>query len=72
MRTFNLTLRRSETELRPTYAPIVSQIKRHGHEAPLESNVLGLLVNDAIADEKDYVDFLCTLNRRIRERLGMK
>ena len=72
MRTFTSTSRGSETELRPTYAPIVTVMERHGHEAPLESNVLELMVDDAIGGEKDYVDFLCTLHRRIRERLGMK
>ena len=72
MRAFTSTSRGSESELRPTYAPIVTIMERHGHEAPLESNVLELMVDDAIAGEKDYVDFLCTLHRRIRERLGMK
>lgn len=69
MRVFSSNTRGSESELRPTWVPIVRVMQQEGHQSLMEADVLNLMVADATAGEKDYVDFLCTLHRRIRERV---
>lgn len=71
MRVYSSTTRGSESELRPTWAPVVRVVQQEGpnHQSPMEADVLNLMVADASAVEKDYGDFLCTLHRRIRERV---
>jgi protein transport protein SEC24 len=69
MRVYASITRGDESELRPTYAPIRTVLQEHGHQSPKEAEVLNLMVADATATEKDYVDFLCTLHRRIREKV---
>jgi protein transport protein SEC24 len=72
MRTFNGTNQGSEGSVRPTHVPVVSIIQQDGHDAPMEADVLNLLVDDAVSGEKDYNDFLCGLHQRIQDRLKAK
>jgi Gelsolin repeat len=69
MRVYASITRGEESELRPTYAPICTVVQEHGHQSPKEAEVLNLMVADATATDKDYVDFLRTLHRRIREKV---
>ena len=69
MRAYSSNTRGSESELRPTYAPVVIVLQQDGHQSPLEAGILDLMVADAGAGEKDYVDFLCTLHRGIRDQV---
>lgn len=78
MRAFSSVTRGCESELRPTaWVPVIPVIavSMEGHQqtkqSPLEAELQAFLVNDASpAGDKDYVDFLCILHRRIREGLG--
>jgi hypothetical protein len=69
MRAFTSVTRGSESELRPTWAPVVLVVQEKEHQGPREHDILTLMVNDVAAGERDYVDFLCTLHRRIREKM---
>jgi hypothetical protein len=46
--------------------------EQEGHPSSLEQNVLNLMIDDGMAGERDFVEFLCTLHRRIRERVDAK
>lgn len=69
MRAYTSVTRGSESELRPNVPPLVKIEEREGHQTPLEQDVLNLMVDDGMGGEKDYVEFLCTLHRRVRERV---
>ena len=69
MRQYSSTTRGCESELRRTSAPVVRVLQQEGHQSPAEADILNLMVADATAGDKDYVDFLCTLHRRIREQV---
>jgi protein transport protein SEC24 len=72
IRTFASTERGSESELRPTFAPIVLVVQKENHQAPHETDVLNLMIDDAVGREKDYSDFLISLHQRIRQRVDTK
>ena len=69
IRTYASTERGSESELRPTFAPIVLVVQKENHQAPQEADVLNLMIDDAVGGEKDYSDFLISLHQRIRQRV---
>jgi len=72
MRAFSSVTRGTESELRPNVPPLVTVIEQEGRQTTLEQDVLNLMVDDGMAGEKDYVEFLCSLHRRIRERIENK
>ena len=71
MRTFVSLCRGSESELRPTFAPLVKVLQEEGtgsNRTPLETSVLNLMVDDANGGEKDYDGFLRALHKRTRDK----
>jgi len=69
MRQYSSTTRGCESEFRRTSAPVVRVLQQEGHQSLAEAEILNLMVADATVGDKDYVDFLCTLHRWIRERV---
>jgi protein transport protein SEC24 len=74
LRVFASTTRGNESELRPTWAPLVRVLQhpegpQQQRQATLETDVWDLMVADANSGEKDYVDFLRNFHRKIRERI---
>jgi protein transport protein SEC24 len=69
MRSYTSKGRGRESELRPNVPPLVTVVEREGHPTSLEQNVLNLMIDDGMAGEKDFVEFLCTLHRQIRARV---
>jgi protein transport protein SEC24 len=72
MRSFTSRGRGRESELRPNVPPLVTVAEQEGHQTSLEQDVLSLMINDGMAGEKDFTEFLCSLHRRIRERVEAK
>jgi protein transport protein SEC24 len=72
MRSYTSKGRGRESELRPNVPPLVTVREQEGHSSSLEQNVLNLMIDDGMAGERDFVEFLCTLHRRIRERVDAK
>ena len=68
MRVYASTTRGSESELRRTWAPMIP-VLQHSNQSSLEADVFSLMVTDSNSGEKDYVDFLCSFHRRVRERI---
>jgi hypothetical protein len=69
MRAYSSSNRGSENEFRPTWVPVIRVLQQDGHQSPQEAEILNLMVADVSAGEKDYVDFLCTLHRGIRDQV---
>jgi protein transport protein SEC24 len=72
MRSYSSTTRGSESELRPTWAPLIPVAQQGGQhdQSLLENSVLDLMVADATAGgERDYVEFLCKLHASVRQRV---
>jgi protein transport protein SEC24 len=62
----------ADSDIRPTAPPLVYILQQEEHKGLMEQDVLNLMVEDAMASEPDYVDFLCTVHRRVRERIPAK
>ena len=62
----------SESTLRLTYPSVILVLQKDGHQGFGEAEILSLMVDDATAGEKDYVEFICGIHKRIRDRLQAK
>ena len=58
-----------ESMLRPNFAPVEIVKDDGGLDGEWSKDVTRWMVCDATSHEKDYVDFLCDIHRRIRSRV---
>ena len=61
-----------EATVRPTSAAEIVVFGRRladGEKDPMEESIMGLMVNDSMNGEKDYMQFLVDLHRRVREKI---
>jgi hypothetical protein len=70
MRTFSAVGPGAESMLRPTFAPVIVAQAHKSHADPFEEKVRNLMVDDQIAGEKDYSNFLVESHKLVREMVG--
>lgn len=61
---------------RPTFPPMIVYVNGEGNghvqKQKVHGKIMTLLVDDTTSQEKGYVDFLCSLHRKIRQKLDGK
>jgi hypothetical protein len=62
----------SVSDLRPTVPAVIPVIQGESQKSPREQEVLNLMIEDSMAGEPDYVDFMCMVHRQVRERIQAK
>lgn len=65
-RTFSAIGEGSETLVRRNFAPCVVVFSHGSHKDPFDETVMNLMVDDTINGERDYLDFLCELHKKIK------
>jgi hypothetical protein len=69
MRTFAAVGPGSESDMRPTYPPVVVVLADDSHRDPFEELIMNSLVDDPTSSEHDYVEFLCDLHKHVRKQV---
>jgi protein transport protein SEC24 len=57
----------SESSLRPAVAPLEVVMGDEYHKNPLEERIMCLMVDDSSGSEHDYIEFLVSLHKKVRQ-----
>jgi protein transport protein SEC24 len=60
----------SESSLRSVVAPVEVVMGDEYHKDPLEERVMSLMVDDSSASENDYIEFLVSLHKKVRQQVN--